>query len=115
MPVFTQWRTMPRGFSMLELVVVLAILAVMTSVSLSFMGEKDEKQRYQTSLTKLKAVQRNFLSVAQYQGQTVVSGFLVDNGLLYVSGDPDLGQSINALLGYQDLPTLCRFLLFPPT
>jgi len=107
--VSTQWRAIPRGFSMLELVVVLAILAVMTSVSLSFMGEKDEKQRYQTSLTKLKAVQRNFLSVAQYQGQTVVSGFLVDNGLLYVSGGPDLGQSINALLGYQDLPTLMSF------
>ena len=104
-----QWRAMPRGFSMLELVVVLAILAVMTSVSLSFMGEKDEKQRYQASLTKLKAVQRGFLSVGQYQGQTVVSGFLVDNGLLYVSDDPDLGESINALLGYQHMPTLMRF------
>ncbi len=98
---------------------VLAILAVMTSVSLSFMGEKDEKQRYQTSLIKLKAVQRNFLSVAQYQGQTVVSGFLVDNGLLYVpdamdlSGVPNLGESINALLGYQHLPTLMSFSSVP--
>jgi type II secretory pathway pseudopilin PulG len=106
---------------MLELVVVLAILAVMTSVSLSFMGEKDEKQRYQASLTKLKAVKRGFLSVAQYQGQTVVSGFLVDNGVLYfpdpdplgLSGVPNLGESINALLGYQHLPTLKSFSSVP--
>lgn len=113
MMILTQWRVMPRGFSMLELVVVLAILAVMTSVSLSFMGEKDEKQRYQTSLTKLKAVQRGFLSVGQYQGQTVVSGFLVDNGLLYDSGSSNLGVSINALLGYQDLSTLMPFTSVP--
>ncbi len=94
---------------MLELVVVLAILAVMTSVSLSFMGEKDENQRYQASLTKLKAVERGFLSVREYQGQTVVSGFLVDNGLLHISGVSNLGGSINALLGYQNLPTLMAF------
>lgn len=95
---------------MLELVVVLAILAVMTSVSLTFIGENDEKQRYQASLTKLKAVQKNFLNVSHYQGKTVVSGFLVDNGLLYNdSEEPDLGYSVNALLGYQNLPTLMPF------
>jgi prepilin-type N-terminal cleavage/methylation domain-containing protein len=105
--MFTQSHSNQQGFSMLELVVVLGILTVMTSVSLSFMGEKDEKHRYQESIVKLKAVQRNFLSVGEYQGKIVASGFLIDNGLLFytkpakaaVSAEKSLAFSVEALLG----------------
>jgi prepilin-type N-terminal cleavage/methylation domain-containing protein len=105
--MFTQSHSNQQGFSMLELVVVLGILTVMTSVSLSFMGDKDEKHRYQESIVKLKAVQRNFLSVGEYQGKIVASGFLIDNGLLFytkpteaaVSAEKSLAFSVEALLG----------------
>jgi hypothetical protein len=79
--------------------VVLGIITVMTSVSLSFMGDKDEKHRYQESIVKLKAVQRNFLSVGEYQGQIVASGFLIDNGLLFDATGASLEHSVEALLG----------------
>jgi prepilin-type N-terminal cleavage/methylation domain-containing protein len=93
-------HTNQQGFSMLELVVVLGIITVMTSVSLSFMGDKDEKHRYQESIVKLKAVQRNFLSVGEYQGKIVASGFLIDNGLLFDEvAAPSLKHSVEALLG----------------
>jgi prepilin-type N-terminal cleavage/methylation domain-containing protein len=93
-------HTNQQGFSMLELVVVLGIITVMTSVSLSFMGDKDEKHRYQESIVKLKAVQRNFLSVGEYQGKIVASGFLIDNGLLFDdAAAPSLKHSLVALLG----------------
>jgi prepilin-type N-terminal cleavage/methylation domain-containing protein len=93
-------HTNQQGFSMLELVVVLGIITVMTSVSLSFMDDKDEKHRYQESIVKLKAVQRNFLSVGEYQGKIVSSGFLIDNGLLFDdAAAPSLKHSVEALLG----------------
>jgi len=71
-----------RGFSLLELVVVMGILAIFASVSLTFVGEKDVQQRYQQSIEKLQAVKRNFFSVDKFQGQTVMHGFFVDNGLI---------------------------------
>jgi prepilin-type N-terminal cleavage/methylation domain-containing protein len=110
-----------RGFSMLELVVVLGILTVMTSVSLSFMDDKDEKHRYQESIVKLKAVKRNFLSVGEYQGKIVASGFLIDNGLLFDAAipvpspvptpapRPSLEYSVRALLGTAGSLNLLRF------
>jgi len=70
------------GFSLLELVVVMGILAIFASVSLTFVGEKDVQQRYQQSIEKLQAVKRNFFSVDKFQGQTVMHGFFVDNGLI---------------------------------
>jgi len=70
------------GFSLLELVVVMGILAIFASVSLTFVGEKDVQQRYQQSIEKLQAVKRNFFSVDKFQGQTVMHGFFVDNGMM---------------------------------
>jgi prepilin-type N-terminal cleavage/methylation domain-containing protein len=69
------------GFSLLELVVVMGILAIFASVSLTFVGEKDVQQRYNESLEKLTMVKRNFLSVDKFQGQTIMHGFFIDNGM----------------------------------
>jgi len=74
-------RRFQHGFSLLELVVVMGILAIFASVSLTFVGEKDVQQRYQQSIEKLQAVKRNFFSVDKFQGQTVMHGFFVDNGM----------------------------------
>ena len=70
------------GFSLLELVVVMGILAIFASVSLTFVGEKDVQQRYNESIEKLNMVKRNFFSVDRFQGQTVMHGFWVDNGMI---------------------------------
>jgi len=84
-------RRFQRGFSLLELVVVMGILAIFASVSLTFVGEKDVQQRYQQSIEKLQAVKRNFFSVDKFQGQTVMHGFFVDNGMM---GEDDVVEAI---------------------
>jgi len=84
-------RRFQSGFSLLELVVVMGILAIFASVSLTFVGEKDVQQRYQQSIEKLQAVKRNFFSVDKFQGQTVMHGFFVDNGM-------DVEQSFKTIL-----------------
>ena len=70
-----------QGFSLLELVLVMVIMGVMASVSLSFMDEQDSTQRARLSNEKIKAIKRHFLSVDRYQGEPLMSGFVVDNGL----------------------------------
>ena len=83
-----------QGFSLLELVLVMIIMGVMASVSLSFLDQKDSTQRYQQSIEKLRAVKRNFLAVDKFQGQTILSGFVVDNGLI-----EDIKTSLELILG----------------
>lgn len=82
------------GFSLLELVVVMGILAIFASVSLTFVGEKDVQQRYNESLEKLTMVKRNFLSVDKFQGQTIMHGFFIDNGM-------NVDQSFSIILNNQ--------------
>ena len=83
-----------QGFSLLELVLVMVIMGVMASVSLSFLDEQDSTQRARLSNEKIKAIKRHFLSVDRYQGEPLMSGFVVDNGLDFTDST-DLPSLIN--------------------
>ena len=98
-------RHQQYGFSLLELVVVMGILAIFASVSLTFVGEKDVQQRYNESLEKLTMVKRNFFSVDKFQGQTVMHGFFIDNGMMGKSTpEAAVSTSFETLLNLREIP-----------
>ncbi len=88
-----------QGFSLLEMVLVLFIIGVLTSISVSFLDDQDHTQRYQQSVTKLKAINRHFLSVDKFQGQLIYSGFLLDNGKISNNNSADFSNNIELITG----------------
>ncbi len=71
-----------RGFTLLELVLVLFILAILTTTSLSFLESEDGQQRYQQSLQRFDAIGVALFEEKQFRGNDFLSGFIVDNGSL---------------------------------
>jgi competence protein ComGC len=75
-------NVMKRTFSLLELLIVLAIMVTMTSMTLSLFENSDIELRYQRTVSKLKDIERAMLGdpsiVANVQRQ--LSGYVVDMG-----------------------------------
>lgn len=71
-----------KGFTLLELVLVLFILAILTTTGLSFIENEDGQLRYNQSLEKLDLIADAVLREREHQGSTFYSGFVSDNGLI---------------------------------
>ena len=84
-----------RGFTLLEMLVVLALLAALTIVAVQSLEPVAQQSRATATQRAIDELRAALLSVQQSGGQTVVSGFVADLGRL-----PDL-SSPQAL--YNDL------------
>jgi prepilin-type N-terminal cleavage/methylation domain-containing protein len=80
------WHSAGRsGFSLLEMLVVLAILSALTMVAVQSLGPVEQQARYETTKRTLEAIKGGLISVNQDGGTASVSGFIADTRLL-----PDL-------------------------
>lgn len=80
-----------QGFTLLELVLVLFILAILTTTGLSFLENEDGQLRYNQSLTKRDAIVDAIYQESLEGNQRILSGFVVDNGRL-----PDFSGTVTA-------------------
>jgi prepilin-type N-terminal cleavage/methylation domain-containing protein len=76
---------MRAAFSLLEMLVVLAILSALTMVAVQSLGPVEQQARYETTKRTLEAVKGAVISVNQTGGASLVSGLTADTSLL-----PDL-------------------------
>ncbi|WP_067861920.1 type II secretion system protein [Neptuniibacter marinus] len=71
-----------QGFTLLELVLVMLIIGLIASTPLAFIDNQDNQLRYDESLAKMKLIKRAIYNQSTYQNQSLLSGFVVDNGVL---------------------------------
>ncbi len=76
-----------HGFTLLELVLVLFILAILTTTSLSFIENEDGQLRYDESLNKLDLITSSLLRERVHQNSSFYSGFVTDNGAIPPNND----------------------------
>lgn len=92
-----------HGFTLLELVLVLFILAILTTTGLSFLENEDGQLRYNQSLTKRDAIVDAIYQENLEGNQRILSGFVVDNGRLPDFGGTDTAdERIQHLLDNED-------------
>lgn len=90
------------GLTLLELVIALGILAVMSTVAIRSLEPLADQSRYEVSRKLLEDVRSATITgpgAALVGGQPMVSGFLVDTGMLPASGD-DLISKPGSLASY---------------
>jgi prepilin-type N-terminal cleavage/methylation domain-containing protein len=71
-----------KGFTLLEMVLVLFILAIIAATSLSFIENEDGQLRFQESMQKFDSIYKAMISERESRGSSFLSGFIVDNGSL---------------------------------
>lgn len=71
-----------QGFTLLELVLVMLIIGLVASTPLVFIDNQDNQFRYEETLKKLELIERAVYLPQTYRGEPVLSGFVVDNGVL---------------------------------
>ncbi len=86
-------RLQQNGFTLLEMVLVLLIMGMVASMSVAFIDNEDNQLRYETSLHKLTLLRDAVIKEREYQNQVLLSGFVVDNGVL-----PPSGSELQALI-----------------
>lgn len=70
------------GFTLLELVLVMFIIALVASTPLLFIDEQDQQLRYEETVEKLSLMRDAIYQRQNYRNQPLLSGFIVDNGIL---------------------------------
>ena len=72
-----------RGFTLLELLIVLFIIGSLAAASLSFIDQEDGQQRYTDSIQRLNLITDAIVKVKNHShNQQLISGFVFDNGTL---------------------------------
>lgn len=71
-----------HGFTLLELVLVMFILAILTATGMAFIESEDGQHRYDASIEKRDAIVAALYSESRDGHQKTMAGFLVDNGVL---------------------------------
>lgn len=71
-----------KGFTLLELVLVMLIIGLVASTPLVFIDNQDNQFRYEETLEKLELIERAVYLPQTYRGEPILSGFVVDNGVL---------------------------------
>ncbi|WP_435794298.1 type II secretion system protein [Neptuniibacter pectenicola] len=79
-PRCTQFKQ--QGFTLLELVLVMLIIGLIASTPLAFIDNQDNQLRYDETVAKMKLIKRAVYNQSTYQNQPLLSGFVVDNGVL---------------------------------
>lgn len=87
-----------KGFTLLEMVLVVFILGVLATISLTFIENEDGQVRYEQSLRKMDVILSAIVTKRDYRGQAIVSGFVVDNGRLPTT-NAVAGYSLDELVG----------------
>ncbi|MEM9385910.1 MAG: prepilin-type N-terminal cleavage/methylation domain-containing protein [Pseudomonadota bacterium] len=85
-----------RGFTLLELVLVLFILGLLATISTSFIETEDGQLRFDDSLARLDAIPAAVYRRETLANSPVLSGFVVDNGQL--PPDPAMGHQLTPLI-----------------
>jgi prepilin-type N-terminal cleavage/methylation domain-containing protein len=91
-------RSRNRAFSLIELVIALAILAAVTTIALRATSHLQDQARYQSTARSLNEIQAAIVGPANprgSQGSALVSGFVADTGRLpyyFVSNSDPLTQ-----------------------
>lgn len=75
-------HTQQQGFTLLELVLVMFIIALIASTPLLFIDEQDQQLRYEETIDKLALMRDAIYQRQTYKNQPLLSGFIVDNGVL---------------------------------
>ncbi|WP_415906126.1 type II secretion system protein [Neptuniibacter sp. QD72_48] len=70
------------GFTLLELVLVMLIIGLVASTPLVFIDNQDNQLRYDETLDKMELLRKSILMQSSYRNQPVLSGFVIDNGVL---------------------------------
>ncbi|WP_415889146.1 type II secretion system protein [Neptuniibacter sp. SY11_33] len=70
------------GFTLLELVLVMLIIGLVASTPLVFIDNQDNQLRYDETLDKMELLRKSILMQNSYRNQPVLSGFIIDNGVL---------------------------------
>ncbi len=97
---FSSFKTTQSGFTLLELVLVMFIIALVASTPLLFIDEQDQQLRYEETKQKLDQIRKALYREMSYTGSPVLSGFIVNNGHL-PSTDADLNQLIEIPSNWQ--------------
>jgi prepilin-type N-terminal cleavage/methylation domain-containing protein len=71
-----------RGFTLLEMVLVLLIMGMVASLSVVFIDNEDNQLRYEETIQKLERMHKATVTVKEYGSGFLFSGFAVDNGVL---------------------------------
>ncbi|MBC8412808.1 MAG: prepilin-type N-terminal cleavage/methylation domain-containing protein [Nitrospira sp.] len=71
-----------RGFTLLEMVLVLFLLGVLASISMVFVENNDNQQRYDASVQKLYQIYKSVIRITYDGEQPLLSGYVADNGKL---------------------------------
>ncbi|WP_082800544.1 type II secretion system protein [Neptuniibacter pectenicola] len=102
-PRCTQFKQ--QGFTLLELVLVMLIIGLIASTPLAFIDNQDNQLRYDETVAKMKLIKRAVYNQSTYQNQPLLSGFVVDNGVLPpTSGTPSQDPSeLFPLIGKNDV------------
>lgn len=70
------------GFTLLELILVMLIIGLVASTPLVFIDNQDNQLRYDETLDKMELLRKSILMQSSYRNQPVLSGFVIDNGVL---------------------------------
>ncbi len=89
-----------RGFTLLELVLVVFIMGTLAAVSLSFIEKEDGHHRYEESLQKMTLIDDALLGIRSHGDQSIMSGFIFDNGTLPPTDTPEI--ALNPLINFDD-------------
>lgn len=78
------------GFTLLELVLVMFIIALVASTPLLFIDEQDQQLRYEETKEKIRLIKNALLHQKTYRDMPLYSGFIIDNGVLPSASTADL-------------------------
>ena len=85
--------TKVRGFTLLEMVLVVFILGILATIPLTFIENEDGQRRYEQSRQAMNSIREAIVKERTYRGQPLISGFVADNGRLPrvndTEGNPD--------------------------
>ena len=85
--------TKGRGFTLLEMVLVVFILGILATIPLTFIENENGQRRYEQSRQTMSSIREAIVKERTYRGQPLISGFVADNGRLPrvndTSDDPD--------------------------
>ena len=88
-----------RSLTLIEMIIVISILAIVSTSLISVVGDTDDQLRYDETVSRLEAVKKALIGETDLvNGQIVVSGFIADMGRLpkeaAVTGTFDLTELI---------------------
>ncbi|WP_300494472.1 type II secretion system protein [uncultured Methylophaga sp.] len=87
------------GFTLLELVLVLFIVALIATTPLLFIDDQDNQIRYDETLQKMQMIRDAIIQRQEYRNQPVLSGFVIDNGVL----PPVPTGKLDSLINYDEV------------